>query len=286
MTTASSYSTYVAAVARGVPQRGAIHSVFPAAANITFPGDFVLSLNAVTAPRMPNGLQLSTPAGTFPFPVLRAGMPVLFGAQRLLIEAADCSLDLSCCSEWDPHIERPGQLDMEIVEKNWEWLLKHVAWLPVPQTGSPQGVPLHFCSMHEEKCGGTPCGCQVDCANVRSMAHYLCGRGVGLTPAGDDVLAGWMAVNWLLYGPLPCFLEAGQQIMSVAKQQTHLLSQCWLGYAAAGNVAMPIKALLDALTKKDDTRLAASTQAVLSMGATSGRDLIHGIVLGLAGYPH
>lgn len=259
MTTASSYSTYVAAVARGVPQRGAIHSVFPAAANITFPGDFVLSLNAVTAPRMPNGLQLSTPAGTFPFPVLRAGMPVLFGAQRLLIEAADCSLDLSCCSEWDPHIERPDQLDMKVVAKNKEWLLKHVPALDLQLTWDQ---PVH---------------------NVRSMAQYLCGRGVGLTPTGDDILAGWMAVNWLLYGPLTCFLEACQQIVAVAKQQTHLLSQCWLSYAATGDVATPVKALLDALTKEDDAQLAASMEAVLSMGATSGRDLIQGIVLGLVG---
>ncbi|MFL5701070.1 MAG: DUF2877 domain-containing protein [Ktedonobacteraceae bacterium] len=259
LTRASSYSTYVALVARGAAQRGVIHSVFPAAANIIFPGDFVLSLNAISSPRMPNGLQLSTPPGTFPFPVLRAGMPVLFGAQRLLIEAVDCSFDLSCCSEWDPHIERPDQLDMKVVAKNKEWLLKHVSALDLQLTWDQ---PVH---------------------NVRSMAQYLCGRGVGLTPTGDDILAGWMAVNWLLYGPLTCFLEACQQIVAVAKQQTHLLSQCWLSYAATGDVATPIKALLDALTKEDDAQLAASMEAVLSMGATSGRDLIQGIVLGLVG---
>src|SRR6266702_8353942 len=259
LTRASSYSTYVAVVARGVAQRGVIHSVFPAAANIIFPGGFVLSLNAITSPRMPNGLQLSTPPGTFPFPVLRAGMPVLFGAQRLLIEAVDCSFDLSCCSEWDPHIARPDQLDMKVVAKNKEWLLKHVPALDLQLTWDQ---PVH---------------------NVRSMAQYLCGRGVGLTPTGDDILAGWMAVNWLLYGPLTCFLEACQQIVAVAKQQTHLLSQCWLSYAATGDVATPVKALLDALTKEDDAQLAASMEAVLSMGATSGRDLIQGIVLGLAG---
>ena len=259
LTRASSYSTYVALVARGVAQRGVIHSVFPAAANIIFPGDFVLSLNAISSPRMPNGLQLSTPPGTFPFPVLHTGMPVLFGAQRLLIEAVDCSFDLSCCSEWDPHIARPDQLDMKVVAKNKEWLLKHVPALDLQLTWDQ---PVH---------------------NVRSMAQYLCGRGVGLTPTGDDILAGWMAVNWLLYGPLTCFLEACQQIVAVAKQQTHLLSQCWLSYAAAGDVASPIKALLDALTKEDDAQLAASMEAVLSMGATSGRDLIQGIVLGLEG---
>src|SRR5438874_2925707 len=261
LTRASSYSTYAAVVARGVAQRGVIHSVFPAAANIIFPGNFVLSLNAISSPRMPNGLQLSTPPGTFPFPVLRAGMPVLFGAQRLLIEAVDCSFDLSCCSEWDPHIERPDQLDMKVVAKNKEWLLKHVPALDLQLTGDQ---PVH---------------------NVRSMAQYLCGRGVGLTPTGDDILAGWMAVNWLLYGPSACLLEACQQIVTVAKQQTHLLSQCWLGYAAAGNVAMPIKALLDALTKEDDIQLAAAMQAVLSMGATSGHDLMQGILSGLAGCP-
>src|SRR2546423_4058367 len=147
LTRASSYSACVVAAARGPAQRGVIHSVFPAAANITFPGDFVLSLNAVTSPCMPNGLQLSALPGTYPFSVLRAGMPVLFGAQRLLIEAVDCSIDLSTCTQWDPHIERPAQLDMEIVAKNRDWLL---AWcartpqapllaLPVPRTGSPGG---------------------------------------------------------------------------------------------------------------------------------------------------
>lgn len=262
LTRASSYSTYVAVVARGVPQRGVIHSVFPAAANIIFPGGFVLSLNAITSPRMPNGLQLSSPAGTFPFSDLRTGLPVLFGEQRLLIEAVGCSLDLSCCSEWDPHIERPARLDMKVVLKNKEWLLKHVPALD-PQLTWEQ--PVH---------------------NVRSMAQYLCGRGVGLTPAGDDILAGWMAVNWLLYGRSSCFLEACQQIVSVARQQTHLLSQCWLSFAAAGDVAMPIKVLLDALTKEDEAQLADSMRAVLSMGATSGRDLIQGIVSGLADYPY
>jgi hypothetical protein len=31
----------------GMPQRGTVHSIFNAAANIVFPGNFVLSLNAL-----------------------------------------------------------------------------------------------------------------------------------------------------------------------------------------------------------------------------------------------
>lgn len=248
---AFAYSTCIEAAVRGEVQRGMVHSAFTVAANVAFSDGFVLSLNAITSPRMPNGLQLSAFPGTFPFPALRAGIPVLFGAQRLLIEAIDCSLDLSYCSQWNPLIEKPDLLDMGIVERNRMWLQRRVG-----------GSPAHF-------------------AGVRSMANSLCGRGSGLTPAGDDMLAGWMAVNWLLYGPAPRLLEACQEIISVARQKTHLLSQCWLGYAAAGNVALPIQALLDALTKEDESQLAVAAQEVLSMGATSGHDVIQGILLGL-----
>jgi hypothetical protein len=88
-----------------------------------------------------------------------------------------------------------------------------------------------------------------------------------------------MAAGWLLYGPMPGFLDACQQIVEVAKSQTHLLSQCWLGYAAEGNVAQPICTLLDTLTRDDERQLSIATEAVLAMGATSGRDVIQGILL-------
>ena len=87
-----------------------------------------------------------------------------------------------------------------------------------------------------------------------------------------------MAINWLLFGPAPHLLEAYQQIMLVARRQTHLLSQCWLGYAAEGNVALPIRTLLYALTRDNQLELAHAAQEVLSLGATSGYDLIQGIL--------
>ena len=115
------------------------------------------------------------------------------------------------------------------------------------------------------------------------MAHLLCGRGPGLTPSGDDILAGWMAINWLLHGPHPHLLAAYQQILKIAERQTHLLSQCWLRYVADGYVAEPIGVLLQALTHENEEELLKATQSALALGATSGRDLIHGILLGLAG---
>jgi len=248
-----------------------------------FPGGFVLSLNAVSSAQMPNGLQLSALPATFPFSALRAGMPVLLGAQRLHIEAIGCVLDLSSCSQWNPHIERPERLDVDVVRGNGEWLAKRIATAPPQVKERKWGHPTpRSGALFPNSAPKNPAF-----PTVREMARYLCGRGAGLTPTGDDILAGWMAVGWLLYAPTPSFLHACQQIIKVARQQTHLLSQCWLSYAAEGNVAQPIGALLDALTR-DPTLppcgcqpLEMATQAVLAMGASSGYDVIQGILLGL-----
>jgi hypothetical protein len=316
MVRATSYSACIVAAARGVPQRGVIHSVFRAAANVLFAQDFVLSLNAATSPRMPNGLQLSSAAEDWPFSALRVGMPVLFGAQRLHIEAVHCSLDLTNCSQWDPHIERPAELNMRIVVNNLRYLQQHLSqqhpqgdfhWRGYEGQGDREREgDCKGQGEREDQGGGEGQGDReregdrkgrpYDTALserdwqawrdayaspeiLRAMAQYLSGRGIGLTPAGDDMLAGWMACNWLLYGPTTRLLEACQQILLVARQQTHLLSQCWLSYAAEGNIALPMRDLLAALTQERQEPLLAAVQDVLALGATSGYDFMQGMLL-------
>jgi hypothetical protein len=270
----------------GMPQRGTVHSVFNAAANIVFPGNFVLSLNALATSRMPNGLQLSSPPGSFPFSALRAGMPVIFGAQRLHIEAIDCSLDLSQSPQWNPHIQRSDQLDMTILQKNytriktmaeeWDCALRGEGHSD-SRGGGCGGRGFH--NPTPAPTGYGPLSTEQEDTDIHTLARYLCGRGIGLTPSGDDILAGWMAAGWLLYGPEPDFLTACQQIVEIARQQTHILSSCWLAHAAEGNVAEPVAELLHAMTRTEDSQLESAMKAVLAMGATSGYDLIQGILL-------
>ncbi|MFL5628542.1 MAG: DUF2877 domain-containing protein [Ktedonobacteraceae bacterium] len=268
---ATSYSACIAPAAGGAPQRGVIHSVFRAAANISFPTGFMLSLNAASSPAMPNGLQLSSPAGSWPFSALRVGMPVLFGAHRLHIEAVNCSLDLTNCPRWDAHITRPSELYMHIIASNMRYLQQHLSgW-------RPQDDALRAPLLDEGRQQWRDAYASAEIA--RAMALRLCGRGIGLTPSGDDMLAGWMACNWLLHGPTPRLLEACQQIVLVARQQTHLLSQCWLSYAAEGNVALPIRNLLLALTQEHQAKLISAAQEVLSLGASSGYDVVQGMLL-------
>jgi Protein of unknown function (DUF2877) len=287
LTRVTSYSTYLTTAAAGTARRGVIHSAFNAAANIVFPDGLVLSLNAADSARMPNGLEISSSPGTFPFISLRPAMSVLFGALRLHIESADCSLDLSHGTQWNPHINKPEHLDRYIIVKNREWLASYLS-NNSPSTRNTLVQPIDLSLLFADtKQAYIPPSITLESdakIDILPMARCLCGRGIGLTPSGDDILAGWIAVNWLLYGPIPCLLEAFQQIIAVASQQTHLLSQCWLEHATKGNVAHPVKVFLDALSRDNETALATATQAVTAMGATSGYDLLQGILLGLTNF--
>ena len=314
----------------GAPRRGVVHSAFATAANLVFPADLLVSLNAdartlvvparaLPFPGMPNGIQVNG----FPFSALRPGMPVLLGAGRIVIDAIGCSLDLSGCMQWDARIVRPVNLDTDVVRKNAAWLERQYLaaaeddlLVTLPRSGRGQAPPYHV-HIHPRPYDAAMA--------VADMARALCGRGRGLTPAGDDMLAGWMAINWLLYGlsytrdttlnrgiglPGPLLdnvfthipeidtarragqahaptevdttlIAACEEILAVARRQTHLLSQSWLGYAARGCVAMPVRALLEAMAGDDERQLAVAAQVVLSMGATSGHDLMRGIVMGM-----
>lgn len=258
----------------GPPQCGLVHSAFSSAANLLFAGDFLLSLNASppavqsasTALEggllMPNGLLLSAPAGAWPFSQLSAGMPAILGAGWLVLETLPCSLECASCPRRNPRIQRPPALDFSLLLANARRL--------EAMCQQKQSISL-------------PAG--IDGADILTLAAHLCGRGPGLTPSGDDFLAGWLAAGWLLYGPLPAFLEIAQHIVELARQRTHLLSQCWLSYAAAGDIASPVTRLLAALHSPDQHQLQSTARAVLALGATSGHDLIHGILYALNQYP-
>jgi hypothetical protein len=98
----------------------------------------------------------------------------------------------------------------------------------------------------------------------------LIGRGPGLTPLGDDVLAGWLATRAALGRPDAALADAVRRRLGV----TTLLSATLLDCALHGE-ALP--QLADWLADPcRDTRA-----ALLSVGATSGAGLLTGASLAL-----
>jgi hypothetical protein len=99
----------------------------------------------------------------------------------------------------------------------------------------------------------------------------LLGRGPGLTPLGDDVLAGWLTTRAALGRPDHVLSAAVRRRLGV----TTLLSATLLDCATRGE-ALP--QLADWLAEPTDS----TTDALLAVGATSGAGLLAGAGLALA----
>jgi hypothetical protein len=113
-----------------------------------------------------------------------------------------------------------------------------------------------------------------DPARLRTGAERLAGLGSGLTPAGDDFLAGLMLGAWLAHPqPVP-FCRA---MLEAAAPRTTTLSAAMLRATARGECSAAWQALLAALAGRDHD-LAAEVGRVLAYGHTSGADTLAGFL--------
>jgi hypothetical protein len=104
----------------------------------------------------------------------------------------------------------------------------------------------------------------------------LLGRGTGLTPVGDDVLAGWLATTVALGRPSDA---VGREVDRLAPTATTTLSATLLGCARRGDVLPEFRRLLATTTDADATYALAT---LLRVGHTSGAGLALGSLLALS----
>ena len=112
------------------------------------------------------------------------------------------------------------------------------------------------------------------------LVHRLLGLGPGLTPAGDDLLAG-LLVGLSARPDLRDPLAAAVQRYAAAR--TTWFSAELLRLAAAGLAAPAVVAVADALAGHgDDDALPRALPALLAVGHTSGPALARGLLLAAA----
>lgn len=109
--------------------------------------------------------------------------------------------------------------------------------------------------------------------DLAAVFHRLGGRGAGLTPSGDDVLAGILLVAAI--EPARRDDLAG---LALAARTTRL-SRAFLKWAAAGHSIEPAHALLDAAASDDEAGMRRTAASLAAVGATSGRAMVAGIAL-------
>ena len=120
-----------------------------------------------------------------------------------------------------------------------------------------------------------------------AAAQRVLGLGPGLTPSGDDFVGGIFfalahAPRAAWAGGMPA-LRAG--IRTAARQSSNLISAALLDDMIDGASYAPLHELLGALQDDAPAAIASAVHQLLGVGATSGADMLAGLLLALLTLP-
>lgn len=262
-------STGVADLLRGPVRPARVLLSMPAAVYVHVPGERggdVVGVLTSDAARLPLGCVLFRPSNGRPLVSLPTGAPAEVGGGRIVVG----DLAVSAAAWWNPRPKLPGQ---------------HPALLPegVRQLRNAlygEGVPHSAFTLPGLPAGpGGPLAAlrgavrRADLDAALRTAARLIGLGPGLTPAGDDVVAGTIAGLVLLGHPSADRFAAG--VHALAAGRTTELSRALLRHAACGRVSGEFAAVLHALV--GERPLVPAVAALLATGSTSGRAMALGL---------
>ncbi len=126
---------------------------------------------------------------------------------------------------------------------------------------------------------------RLDLALISQDSHELClavrglvGLGVGLTPSGDDVLAGLLVCA---AERLPGLVAKIGDHWAGLRAGTTVVSAAMIDHALRGRGAEPLHELIVLADRPDEGEFIAAVDAVAAIGHHSGTDLLTGALLGL-----
>lgn len=269
----------------GRPFCGRVHSVFAKAVNFTGPDDNLYCLAAEELDDAPNTVRVRRPAGTALDGLgIQPGDEVATAAGGLA--CGPVPVKAAAVRPWSaPLPPFPGDpAGSRRLATNLDAL--RAAIVAAGRVGGLRGfIAGTAATAFERELAARAAALAAaagagDKDGIVAAGRRLVGLGTGLTPSGDDFLAGLMIVFNLPDGP---FGRACREaaVALAAGAETGTVSRSMLGHAARGRTGAGVVALLAALTGGSQEDVAAAALHVLDCGATSGTDLAAGLAAGL-----
>jgi len=228
---------------------------FPKAVYVSLPGG-ILVLVAPDVHPGPLYLVLDGPP-----PEVPPGAAVWAEAGHLRVGAAD--VDLRDAAKWAGALPSPAQL------ASGATLLTEV----VSDLASRSA--LHADPFRDRAARAHAC---LESGDLAEAVELLAGLGPGLTPAGDDALAGLLFVRRILEGE-----QAEPGLLSAAAAaRTTEIATAFLSWAARGQALSPGPDLVGAAARGDRKVCEAACTSLSRVGETSGADFALGLTWALA----
>jgi hypothetical protein len=287
----ASGSVAVRDLVRGAPEPVTVLAAFPravylAATATDAPPRVVLTLVTSDGIAHPGALVLTASSAQRPFAGLAPGDTVEVGRDRVCLGHTVVRVT----RWWRPRPALGPTTAAELRTRS-----RQLRSLVAPAPGSGDLLPRFAVLLRALRDGRGPA--------VPAAADALLGRGPGLTPGGDDLLAAVLAGVPLLAAAVAggnasdvgggsgadddpeaarrrALVAAtgslGQHVVARAADATTAISASLLRHAVAGEVAAPTATFLQALTGRADP--GPATAGLLAVGATSGRELAAGLL--------
>lgn len=256
-----------------------VHSVFPRTINLCCASDGALYALAVRGADNAPGtmvVDLASFAGT----AVRPGAVARGSAERLVV-GPDVAVAVGCAEPWSAVLPvlGLGRVPLTVLQ---DVLARHgvaggISALAAPGDAMANATARRLGEATDGLCRALADG---DLRRVHEYGGRLVGLGPGLTPSGDDFLVGIATA---------CALRGAHEGLSVLRTvveenapRTNRISSATMAHAVRGRVCESIVALAQALVEGDAALTRARAQRVIGIGATSGTDIVAGLLAGLA----
>jgi len=225
----------------------------------------VIVLSSRDATRLPNGVEIPQLASGRPFRDIDPGAAAEVGRGHLVFEG----LVVDIVRWWDPRPVVPATSLFALAQR--------IAGLPSEVSGVPAA------DLREALVARSP-------ARLLAATKTMLGKGPGLTPEGDDYLAGAVAATHGLAAAtgvasaIRMLDRAGPTLARLASTRTTAFSATLIHHALRGQLAAPAGLLLRAFAQRGE--VAAAHRRLLDVGHSSGPALAAGMVLGAQALVH
>ncbi|MGY3777945.1 DUF2877 domain-containing protein [Isobaculum melis] len=265
---AQKYSEY--AMTLDSPKSWSVHSVFENGFNL-ISDQRLLFIGTEKNGTLPFAIHLSARDIKAILPLIKKGQTFTREHQAWLALEIPCTISLQYAGHYQTKLEPTSSLDKGQYQALQEAVKKSAAINGFDQ-------PLATIDWSKQRFGQALFSTEP--AQQEEAIRYFIGRGKGLTPSGDDLLLGILAVHHQFGLVLPSFLTTLAQIVTTENCTTDV-SKAYLKHAIKGEFSSSILQLMKGLSINPRENMSFALQQVLAHGHTSGADTITGLLLGL-----
>ncbi|WP_010530300.1 DUF2877 domain-containing protein [Lentibacillus jeotgali] len=272
---------------------GMVHSVFDSSFNLVF-GKRLIHIGVYTNGVAPFGIGLDRQASRHLRRSIQQAERVVWNTEaQAFMFASGASLTLGHATRTN-HLLQPKPFDEQVLTDNLRFAVGKMLeenW----QTGLTQTEEEHqlFMRYIQTSLSSRQLSFIGKLNDLRRLANgsktivpddvldYWIGRGLGLTPSGDDIVTGMCAMLSVLGLSSTLQERLHDYVFQKGMERTTPVGYEYLWYAALQQYHTHVLDMCNAMLESDDERLVAALQTMKTIGHTSGADTVSGILLGI-----